>query len=177
VLLSDQLKSTIRDVHGYPKPGIVFKDITPVLADPKLMKQTIRFMVDRYRDTKPDVVAGIEARGFILGSILAHELGCRFVPIRKAGKLPFTTRKEGYDLEYGSAVIEVHTDAVRPGDQVLIHDDLLATGGTACAAGRLVKSLGGEISAFSFLINLSFLPGAGMIQDQFGISPDFLIKY
>ena len=177
MLLSDQIKSTIRDVHGYPKPGIVFKDITPVLADPKLMKQIIRFMVDRYRDKKIDVIAGIEARGFITGSILAHELSCRFVPIRKAGKLPFTTRKEGYNLEYGTAEIEMHTDAVRQGDSVLIHDDLLATGGTACAAGRLVKSFGGEISAFSFLINLSFLPGAKVISEQFGISPDFLIKY
>ena len=177
MLLIDELKSTIRDVDGYPKPGIVFKDITPVLADPGLMKKVIRFMVDRYGDKKIDVVAGIEARGFILGSILSYELGCRFVPIRKAGKLPYRTLKEGYELEYGASEIEVHTDAVRPGDRVLIHDDLLATGGTACAAGRLVKSLGGEICAFSFLINLSFLPGSNLISEQFGISPDFLIKY
>lgn len=177
MLLIDQLKSTIRDVHGYPKPGIVFKDITPVLADPKLMKQIVQYLVARYGDRKIDVVAGIEARGFILGSILAHELACRFVPIRKAGKLPFTTRRQAYALEYGTAEIEVHTDAVNPGDRILIHDDLLATGGTACAAGQLMKSFGGEISAFSFLINLSFLPGTRMISQQFGISPDFLIKY
>jgi adenine phosphoribosyltransferase len=177
MLLIDHLKSTIRDVHGYPKPGIVFKDITPVLADPKLMKQIIGSMVDKYGNKKIDAVAGIEARGFILGSILAHELGCRFVPIRKAGKLPFSTRKQGYDLEYGKAEIEVHTDAMKPGDRVLIHDDLLATGGTACAAGQLVKTFGAEISAFSFLINLSFLPGADTISEQFGIYPDFLIKY
>lgn len=177
MLLIDQLQSSIRDVNGYPKPGIVFKDITPVLADPGLMKQIVRFMADSYCNKKIDVVAGIEARGFILGSILAHELGCRFVPVRKAGKLPFTTRRQAYNLEYGTAEIEVHTDAVRPGDRVLIHDDLLATGGTACAAGKLIKSFGGEISAFSFLINLSFLPGAGMVLEQFGISPDFLIKY
>jgi adenine phosphoribosyltransferase len=177
MLLIDRLKSTIRDVEGYPKPGIVFKDITPVLADPDLTREIIRIMVEGYRDKGISVVAGIEARGFIFGSILAHALGCPFVPIRKAGKLPFTTRKQAYALEYGTAEIEIHTDAVKPGDRVLIHDDLLATGGTACAAGQLVKSLGAEIAGFSVVINLSFLPGAQMITEQFGISPDFLIKY
>lgn len=175
--LSDQVKSTIRDVNGYPKPGIVFKDITPVLADPKLMKNIVGFMVGRYRDSRIDGVAGIEARGFILGSILAHELGCSFIPVRKAGKLPFETRKERYDLEYGSAEIEMHTDAVSPGSRILIHDDLIATGGTATAAGRLVKGFGGEIAGFSFVINLSFLPGEALIKEEFGIAPDFLIKY
>ena len=175
--LTDQLKLTIRDVEGYPKPGIVFKDITPVLANPGLMRSIIAYMVGFYRDKRIDAVAAIEARGFILGSILAHELGCSFIPVRKTGKLPYTTKKQRYDLEYGSAEIEMHTDAVRPGSRVLVHDDLLATGGTAAAAGRLVKSFGGEIAGFSFLINLSFLPGSDVIQDEFGVEPDFLVKY
>ena len=175
--LIDQLKSTIRDVEGYPKPGIVFKDITPVLANPALMGDVIGHMVGYYCDKKIDAVAAIEARGFILGSILAHELGCSLIPVRKSGKLPYSTRRQSYDLEYGSAEIEVHTDAVKPGSRVLVHDDLLATGGTAVAAGRLIKSLGGEIAGFSFLIILSFLPGAAVIQDEFGLNPDFLVKY
>lgn len=177
MLLTDQIKSTIRDVEGYPKPGIVFKDITPVLADPVLVKQIIQAMLSRFVDRKIDAVAGIEARGFILGSILAHELGCSFVPVRKAGRLPFKTSRQQYELEYGTAEIEVHTDAIRPGGNILIHDDLLATGGTACAAGKLVQGLGGQLAGFSFLINLGFLPGARTIKEQFGVTPDFLIKY
>lgn len=175
--LTDQLKSTIRDVEGYPKPGIVFKDITPVLANPALMKNVVGHMASYYRHKQIDAIAAIEARGFILGSILAHELGCSFIPVRKTGKLPYTTRRQRYDLEYGSAEIEMHTDAIPPGSRVLIHDDLLATGGTATAAGKLVKSSGGEIAGFSFLINLSFLPGSKLIVDEFGLPPDFLIKY
>jgi adenine phosphoribosyltransferase len=175
--MTDEIKSAIRDVADYPKPGVLFKDITPVLADPQLTRRIVRFMVEAYQGKGIDIVAGIEARGFFLGSILAHELGCSFVPVRKVGKLPYTTRKQRYDLEYGSAEIEVHTDAFPSGKRVLIHDDLLATGGTACAAGELVKSFGAEIAAFSFLINLSFLPGCENISRQFGISPDFIIKY
>lgn len=177
MLLIDQVKSTIRDVEGYPKPGIVFRDITPVLADPVLMRKIVEYLVAAYGEKKIDVVAGIEARGFLLGSILAYELNCSFVPLRKAGKLPFTTRKQQYALEYGNAEIEVHTDAIQPGSRVLVHDDLLATGGTACAAGQLIKSFGGEIAGFSFLINLSFLEGARMIREQFGMVPDFLTEY
>jgi adenine phosphoribosyltransferase len=177
MLLIDRVKSTIRDVEGYPKPGIVFKDITPVLADPLLVKQIIQHFVAMYRGKKIDAVAAIEARGFILGSILAHELSCSFIPLRKAGKLPFTTRRQTYDLEYGTAEIEVHTDAVRANSRVLVHDDLLATGGTACAAGHLIRGIGAELVGFSFLINLDFLPGAKNLVEQFGIAPDFLIKY
>jgi adenine phosphoribosyltransferase len=176
-MLIDEVKSTIRDVEGYPKPGILFKDITPVLANPLLIRQIIRHFVSNYQEKKIDAVAGIEARGFILGSIIAHELNCSFIPVRKAGKLPFTTRKQRYDLEYGTAEIEVHSDAIKPGSRILLHDDLLATGGTACAAGHLIESFGAEIVGFSFLINLSFLPGAKNIAEQFGIAPDFLIKY
>lgn len=175
--LTDQIKSTIRDVDGYPRPGIVFKDITPVLADPELVRQIVAQMVTCFRDKDIHAVAGIEARGFILGSILAHELGCSFVPVRKAGKLPYHTRKERYDLEYGSAEIEVHSDAIIPGSRVLVHDDLLATGGTAAAAGRLIENLGGQLAGFSFLINLGFLPGEKIINEQFGHAPHFLIKY
>lgn len=175
--LIDQIKSTIRDVEGYPRPGIIFKDITPVLADPQLVKQIIAFFSALYRDRQIDAVAAIEARGFIFGSILAHELECSFIPLRKAGKLPFNTRRQRYELEYGSAEIEVHTDAIRAGSRVVVHDDLLATGGTACAAGHLIKSFGAEVAAFSFLINLSFLPGAKNLSEQFGIDPDFLVKY
>ena len=177
MILIDEVRSAIREVPDYPKPGVLFKDITPVLADPGLTRRIIRSMVETYQNKGIDIVAGIEARGFILGSILAHELGCSFVPVRKAGKLPYTTRKERYDLEYGSAEIEVHTDAFPSGSRVLIHDDLLATGGTACAAGELVRSFGAEICAFSFLVNLSFLPGSENISRRFGISPDFVIKY
>ena len=175
--LTDQLKSTIRDVEGYPKPGIVFKDITPVLANAALMKSIVGHIAGYYRDKQIDAIAAIEARGFILGSILAHELGCSFIPVRKTGKLPYSTRRQRYDLEYGTAEIEMHTDAISTGNRVLIHDDLLATGGTAAAAGKLVKSFGGEIAGFSFLINLSFLPGSKVIEDQFGMRPHFLVKY
>lgn len=175
--LPDKIKSTIRDVPGYPKPGIVFKDITPVLADPQLVREIVGVIASKYRDQNIDAIAAIEARGFILGSILAYTLGCAFIPVRKAGKLPYHTRKKKYDLEYGTAEIEIHADACKTGSRVLIHDDLLATGGTARAAGRLIKDLGGEIAGFSFLINLAFLPGQRMLEEEFGLVPDSLIKY
>jgi adenine phosphoribosyltransferase len=177
MVLFDRIKSAIRDVEDYPRPGIVFKDITPVLSDAALTRDIVDYMVGLYRDKNIDAVAGIEARGFILGSILAHELGCSFIPVRKAGKLPYTTRKQQYTLEYGMAEIEIHSDAVAPGKRVLIHDDLLATGGTASAAGQLIRGMGGELAGFLFLINLAFLPGARNIEEQFGLAPDFLIKY
>lgn len=175
--LAEIVRSTIRDVEGYPKPGIVFKDITPVLSDPQLTRGIVDFMVAAYQGRGIDVVVAIEARGFIFGGMLAHALGCGFVPVRKVGKLPFSTRKQRYDLEYGSAEIEIHTDAIRRGSRVLIHDDLLATGGTAVAAGKLVEEAGGQIAAFSFLVNLGFLPGAGVIEQEFSMKPDFLVKY
>jgi adenine phosphoribosyltransferase len=175
--LADQIKSAIRDVDGYPKPGIVFKDITPVLAQPKLVRRIVDEMASRYRGERIDAVAAVEARGFIFGAVLAHELGCGFVPVRKVGKLPFHTRKQSYELEYGTAEIEVHTDAFKVGSRIVVHDDLLATGGTACAAGQLVRSFGAEVAGFSFLINLGFLPGEDRITQQFGSPPHFLIKY
>jgi adenine phosphoribosyltransferase len=124
-----------------------------------------------------DAVVGVEARGFIFGSILAHELSCRFIPVRKAGRLPFQTRSQEYALEYGTAKMEIHVDAIEKGWNVLVHDDLLATGGTAGAAADLVKSFGGNIAAFSFLINLGFLPGEKKLFDRFGVQPDYLVNY
>jgi len=175
--LSEKIKQTIRDVQDYPKPGIVFRDITPVLADPPLIKEIVQEMVQEFRSQQIDAVAATEARGFIFGSILAHELNCRFIPVRKAGKLPFKTRSQQYDLEYGSASIEMHVDAVRPGWRVLVHDDLLATGGTAGATGDLIKGLDGIVAGFSFVINLSFLPGAQNLTNRFGIKPHYLVSY
>lgn len=175
--LADRIKSAIRDVNGYPRPGIVFKDITPLLADPALVRDVIAHMVNVWRDQNVDAVAAIEARGFILGGMLAHELGCGFIPLRKSGKLPYTTLRQQYTLEYGTSEIEIHSDAVKPGSRVLVHDDLLATGGTASAAGKLITGMGGQLAGFLFLINLSFLPGAEIIAEEFGVAPDFLVKY
>ena len=175
--LQDKIKHTIRDVVDYPKPGIVFKDITPVLADPSLLREVVAYFKNDIQSQKIDAIAAVEARGFILGSILAHELGCSFIPVRKAGKLPYKKVKQEYSLEYGAAAIEIHADAIKPGARVLIHDDLLATGGTAGAAAELIKGLGGVISGFSFLINLSFLPGEQILTDKYGVKPRYLISY
>lgn len=175
--LEQRIKASIRDVQDYPKPGIVFKDITPVLSDPDLLRAVAKEMANHFRSRKIDAIAAVEARGFILGGILAHELGCSFLPVRKVGKLPFTTLSEKYTLEYGTAAIEMHVDAVKRRWNVLIHDDLLATGGTAGAAGRLVKQSGGVVAGFSFLINLSFLPGYTRLEQEFGIQPDCLVTY
>lgn len=175
--LSEKLKQTIRDVKDYPKPGILFKDITPVLADPQLIKEIVRQMVKEFEPQRIDAVASTEARGFIFGSILAHELNCRFIPVRKAGKLPFKTRLQQYSLEYGSASIEMHIDAIRPGWRVLVHDDLLATGGTAGATADLVNGLNGIVAGFSFIINLSFLAGEQNLTNRFGLKPHYLVSY
>lgn len=175
--LSERIKETIRDVKDYPRPGIVFKDITPVLADPSLCRAIVQQMVQDFKTMRIDAVAAVEARGFIFGSILAQELNCSFIPVRKAGKLPFTSRSMRYELEYGSASIEMHVDALKPAARVLVHDDLLATGGTACATGELIRELGGTVAGFSFLINLGFLPGAQNITDRFGVIPHYLVSY
>lgn len=175
--LEEKVKHTIRDVKDYPKPGINFKDITPVLADPSLVKEIILEMVQRLNHHKIDAIAAVEARGFILGSMLAQALQCPFIPVRKSGKLPYKTVSQEYALEYGTASIEVHEDAVKSGWNVLIHDDLLATGGTAGAAASLVKRLGGEVAGFSFLVNLSFLPGEQNLSNQFGVKPQYLVSY
>jgi adenine phosphoribosyltransferase len=175
--LSDKIKQTIRDVQDYPNPGIVFKDITPVLADPLLMREIVTRLQSDFKGAEIDAIAAVEARGFIFGSILAHALNCKFIPIRKAGKLPYKTLRREYSLEYGTACIEMHEDAVKPGSKVLVHDDVLATGGTAGAAADLVKSAGGQIAGFSFIINLSFLPGELNLTNHFGVKPKYLVAY
>ena len=175
--VADTIKAVIREVKDYPKPGIVFKDITPVLARPELMRDAVRQIADVFRASKPDAIAACEARGFIFGSILAVELGCAFIPVRKEGKLPYQTLKQDYALEYGRATLEMHTDAVKPGWKVLVHDDVLATGGTAAATAQLIKRAGGDVAGFSFIINLSFLLGEEKLKHEFGIVPHSLVTF
>ncbi len=151
--------SLIRDIPDFPKPGILFKDITPVLADAAAFQEVIDGFVEHAQPLAPDVIAGIESRGFLFGAPLALDLGLGFVPIRKAGKLPSAIEREEYVLEYGSAVIEAHRDSIQPGQRVLIVDDLLATGGTAAAAARLIGKLGGTLAGFCFFVELEFLSG------------------
>lgn len=155
----EQIKKAIRDIPDFPKPGIVFKDITPVLRDPQLFREAVRLFVDRQRGRSIQRIAAIEARGFLFGAAIAHELGIGLVPIRKKGKLPYHAAEKTYELEYGTATIEVHRDAFEPGESVLIVDDLLATGGTALAAAQLVEELGARVIEIDFLIDLSFLNG------------------
>lgn len=149
----------IRDVPDFPKKGIIFKDITTLLQDGEAFRMASNRMLKRYLDDKIDKVVGIEARGFIFGGVMAYKLGCGFVPARKPGKLPFSTIREEYTLEYGSNSLEIHDDSIASGDRVLIVDDLLATGGTALAAARLAEKLGGEVAGIEFLIELGFLRG------------------
>lgn len=175
--LETRIKSVIRDVPDFPKPGILFKDITPMLADYQLVKDVIAAIAAQYEDQKIDAIAAVEARGFIFGSILAQALQCAFVPMRKSGKLPYKTVSQEYALEYGTASVEVHEDAIQKDWNVLVHDDLLATGGTANAAGRLVQRLGGTVAGFSFLINLSFLPGEQKLLKEFNVQPKYILKY
>jgi len=175
--LANSIKAIVRDVNDFPKPGIVFKDITPVLAEPVIRREIIHAIVTNFMGHKLDAVAGIEARGFILGSLIAQELHLPFIPIRKSGKLPYKSIREEYALEYGTASIEMHEDAVGPGDRVLIHDDLLATGGTANAAGHLVQKSGAIVAGFSFLINLTMLPGESRLKNNFGIKPFSVVHY
>src|SRR5688572_32500391 len=172
--LSERIKRTIRDVKDYPKPGIVFKDITPILADTALRKEMVESLIREFKTQKIDAIASTEARGFIFGSILAYELGCPFILVRKAGKLPYETRSQEYNLEYGTAKVEMHIDSVQPGWRVLVHDDLLATGGTAGATADLIKSFNGVIVGFSFIINLSFLPGENNLNSRFGVKSHYL---
>ncbi len=155
----ERVKSLIRDIPDFPQPGIVFKDITPLLADEDAFSSVIDLIVVHYGRGNIDKVVGIEARGFILASPVAYHFGAGFVPVRKAGKLPWKTEREEYALEYGTAVLEVHTDAIRPGERVLIVDDVLATGGTAAATARLVERLGGKVTGISCLVELEFLKG------------------
>ena len=162
--LHGRLKEAIRDIPDFPKPGILFKDITPILMDPTLCRDIVAEMYRRFSSEKIDGIVGVESRGFLFGLMLAGKFNVPFIPIRKKGKLPYKTISYEYKLEYGSAVMEVHADAIRPGSRMLIHDDLLATGGTASAAAELVKMLRGEIAGFAFVVGLSFLEGKKAIQ-------------
>lgn len=158
-MVSERLKKIIRDIPDFPKEGILFKDITPMYTDPKLCRDCVEEIKNQFSGTKVDAIAGIEARGFMTGILLAQVMEIPFIPIRKEGKLPGEKISKSYDLEYGSAIIEMHKDSVVPGMSVLVHDDLLATGGSAAAAAELLIEAEAEISGFSFLINLSFLNG------------------
>jgi adenine phosphoribosyltransferase len=154
-----RLRNAIRDVEDFPKKGIIFKDITPILGNGTLFRESINLLCETAGGVKVDKVVGIDARGFIFAAAVADRLGAGFVPVRKKGKLPWKCREEAYALEYGEAVVEIHEDAVSPAEKILLVDDLLATGGTAAAAVKLIDGLGAEIVAISFLIELSFLNG------------------
>lgn len=175
-MIATKIKGTLRDVVDFPKPGIVFKDITPILKDHQLCKEITAALVAQLKNIKVDVVTGIESRGFLFGMALAQALNVPFVPIRKVGKLPYKTIQQTYDLEYGSATLEVHEDAFTAGQNVLIHDDLLATGGTVVAASQLVKQLQANVVGYSFLISLDFLNGRERL-DLFSTNTFSLVSY
>ena len=156
---SEALTGLIRDIPDFPKPGVVFKDITPLLADDVAFATAIEGLSEPFADRGIDRVLGIEARGFIVAAPVAYRFGAGFVPVRKAGKLPWKIEREEYELEYGTDLLEVHRDAVKPGEAVLIVDDVMATGGTAAATVRLVEKLGGQVAGLAFLIELDFLHG------------------
>ncbi|WP_432221592.1 adenine phosphoribosyltransferase [Flavobacterium sp. TMP13] len=160
-----QLKDYIRDVPDFPKKGILFKDITPLLSNAKARRECLHILANSLKGQRIDKVVGAESRGFLFGILLAQELNAGFVPIRKPNKLPYQTLSASYELEYGSDHLEIHTDAIQKGDKVLIHDDVLATGGTAKAMCELIEKLGGEIVQFNFLMELSFLNGREKIKD------------
>ena len=163
MITATNLNAAIRDVPDFPKPGILFKDITPILGDPDLFKASLELLAETAGATKIDKVVGIDARGFIFAAGVAQILGAGFVPIRKKGKLPWKTHQMTYSLEYGEDAVEIHTDAVRPGEKILLVDDLLATGGTATAAIKLLKALEADIVGVSFLIELAALKGRDVL--------------
>lgn len=158
-LLEIRLKKSIRDIADFPKPGILFKDITPILIDPELCKDIVEEMYISFINVKIDGIVGVESRGFLFGLMLAQKFNVPFIPIRKKGKLPYKTISYEYNLEYGSAVMEMHDDAIKEGGNFLVHDDLLATGGTAAAAAELIKMKKGKVAGFTFLVGLDFLAG------------------
>jgi len=163
--VAESLKAKIRDVPDFPEPGIVFKDIMPLLADPATLRETVDLLADWVGPREPDVILGAEARGFILGAALAYKLGCGFVAARRPGKLPWETVSASYALEYGENSLELHSDAIAHGQRVLVHDDVLATGGTAAAICSLAEQLGGEIVGVAFVIELTFLEGRKQLGD------------
>jgi adenine phosphoribosyltransferase len=159
----DFLKAHVRDVVDYPKPGIVFKDITPLLGAPDAFRATVDALAEPFAATRVDKVIGIEARGFVFAAPVAYGLHAGFVPVRKPGKLPWEIEREEYELEYGSDLLEIHKDAIAPGEQVLVVDDVIATGGTAAATARLVERLGGVVAGFAFVLELGFLHGRAQL--------------
>jgi len=163
---SIDLAGYVRDIPDFPKPGVVFKDITPLLADASAFSATVDGIACRFADQRIDVVLGIEARGFIIAAPVAYRFGAGFVPVRKAGKLPWEIERQEYELEYGTDLLEIHRDAVQPGQRVLIVDDVMATGGTAAATARLVEKLGGEVAGMGFIIELAFLNGRSKLPDH-----------
>ena len=174
--LRQRLETAIRAVPDFPKPGILFRDITPVLEDPILCRAITEGFRERLQGIPVDAIAGIESRGFLFGMPLALALGVPFLTVRKKGKLPWRTVSYKYDLEYGSAEVEMHVDSVKPGMRVMVHDDLLATGGTAAAAAELIQKQGGTVAAFSFLIELSFLNGMDRLK-PYGADVVRLVTY
>jgi len=164
----------IRDIKDFPKPGVTFKDITPLLKNATALRKAANALVGFIGNTKIDKVVGVDSRGFIFAPMLAEKLGAGFVTVRKSGKLPYTTISESYDLEYGKGILEIHADAIEEGDKVLVHDDVLATGGTAEAVCKLVEKLGGEVVQCNFLIELSFLKGGDKLN---GYPVKALLRY
>jgi adenine phosphoribosyltransferase len=163
---ADYIKSHVRTVPDWPAPGVQFRDITPLLANPRVFRVLIDQFVHRYFELRPAAIAGLDARGFIIGSVVAYELNLGFVPIRKKGKLPFTTVEQTYELEYGSATVEMHTDAVKAGDRVVLIDDLIATGGTMMAGRRLLERLGATVIEGAAIVDLPELNGSKRLRDS-----------
>ncbi|HVK91324.1 MAG TPA: adenine phosphoribosyltransferase [Mycoplana sp.] len=174
--LQDELIASIRNIPDYPKPGIVFRDITTLLGNPRAFRRAVDELVHPYAGMRIERIAGVEARGFILGGAMAHQLSCGFVPIRKKGKLPRETVRVAYSLEYGVDEMEVHRDALEPGDRVILVDDLIATGGTAVAAVNLLRQLGADIVAACFVIDLPELGGRVKLEDL-GVEVRTLVAY
>jgi len=163
---NEYIKSHIRTVPDWPAPGVQFRDITPLLANPRVFRVLIDQFVHRYFDVRPSAIAGLDARGFIIGAVVAYELNVGFVPIRKKGKLPFSTVEETYELEYGSATVEMHVDAVRPGDRVVLIDDLVATGGTMMAGRKLLERLGAVVIEGAAIVDLPELQGSRKVRES-----------
>ncbi|MCB0819372.1 MAG: adenine phosphoribosyltransferase [Bacteroidetes bacterium] len=174
--ITEKLRSAIRDVPDFPKPGILFKDITPILENPQLCREITIALAGPYSADVPDAIVGVESRGFLFGMLLAQHFGIPFIPVRKAGKLPYQTISYSYNLEYGSATVEMHVDSIKPNWKVVVHDDLLATGGTAAAAAELILRQGAAVSGFSFLVELGFLNGNEALS-KYNARVDSLISF